>query len=87
MFAQHSRSPLTLWRPGPRAEQTRVAQLFFSDMNLEALQQGIRYRVYVDSDNLIVIGPQSVEALESIRRSIQIMLATCPSTLSGRCVA
>jgi hypothetical protein len=56
-------------------------------MNLEALQQGIRYRVYVDSDNLIVIGPQSVEALESImRRSIQI-IATCPSTLSGRCVA
>lgn len=71
MFAQHSRAPL---RPtealGPQAEMTRVAQLFFSDDNLNALQQGVRYRVYVDSGNQFVIGRQSDEALEAIMRSI-----------------
>jgi hypothetical protein len=71
MFAQHSRHPLTpVEALGPKAEQTHVAQLFFSDINLEALQQGIRYRVYVDSDNRIVVGHQSVEALQSIMRSV-----------------
>jgi hypothetical protein len=49
---------------------TRVAQLFFSDYNLNALQQGIRYRVYVDSGNMTVIGRQSDEALEAIMRSV-----------------
>lgn len=71
MFAQQTRRPLTPAEAlGPQAEMTRTAQLFFSDDNLNALQQGIRYRVYVDSENQIVVGRQSDEALEAIMRSI-----------------
>jgi hypothetical protein len=71
MYAQQTRRPLSpVEALGPQAEMTRLAQLFFSDNNLDALQQGIRYRVYVDSDNQFVVGKQSVEALEAIMRSV-----------------
>ena len=44
--------------------------LFMSRTNVEALQQGIRYRVYVDSRGRHVIGRQSDAELAIIMRSI-----------------
>lgn len=46
-----------------------VADLFFSADNVEALQQGIRYRVYVESGNEVVVGRQSDAELAIIMRS------------------
>ena len=47
-----------------------VADLFFSSDNVEALQEGIRYRVYTESGNEMVVGRQSDGELAVIMRSI-----------------
>jgi hypothetical protein len=44
--------------------------LFFSPENIEALQQGIRYRIYVETDGKSVIGRQSDTELKIVMRSI-----------------
>ena len=51
-------------------DRTPLSNLFFSTENMEALQQGIRYRVYVESGNKIIIGRQSEEELKIIMRAI-----------------
>lgn len=49
-----------------------VSELFFSDINIDALQQGIRYGVYRRSNGQHVIGNQSVDELKVIMRSIYL---------------
>lgn len=55
----------------PRGQEaTPLAALFFSRLNLDALQQGLRYRVYIESDGQHVISRQSDTELEVVMRSI-----------------
>lgn len=49
---------------------TRVGQFFMSQQNVEALQEAIRYRVFVESGNQYVIGRQSDSELGVVMRSI-----------------
>ena len=49
-----------------------VSELFFSPLNIRALQQGIRYRVYVASSGTHIIANQSEEELMIIMRSLYI---------------
>jgi hypothetical protein len=51
-------------------QQSPLSDLFFSRMNVDALQEGIRYKVYVQSDKKRIIGRQSDTELEVIMRSI-----------------
>jgi len=49
---------------------TPLNELFFSRENIEALQQGIRYRVWVESQGRFTIGRQNERELMIIMRSI-----------------
>jgi hypothetical protein len=51
-------------------QPSSVANVFFSDANVGALHQAIRYRVWVDSDRKLVIGRQSEEQLVFVMRSV-----------------
>jgi predicted helicase len=48
----------------------QLSDLFFSQKNIDALQQGIRYSVYRRSNGKHVIGNQSVSELQVVMRSI-----------------
>lgn len=52
-----------------------VSDLFFSDLNIDALQQGIRSGVYYKSCQKYNIGRQSDEELKVIMRSIYLQYA------------
>lgn len=49
-----------------------VSELFFSKHNISVLQNGIRYSVYIKTNNLSVIGNQSEFELMIIMRSIYL---------------
>jgi len=49
-----------------------VSKLFFSPMNVEAVQHGIRYRVWVETNGKNVISPQSDVELRTIMRGIYL---------------
>lgn len=49
---------------------SRATQLFMSSLNVDALQDAIRYRVFVDSGRQHVIGRQSDTELAIVMRSI-----------------
>ena len=51
---------------------SRVASLYFSQTNVDALQHGIRYGVYRDSDGRHVIGRQSDVELAVVMRSVYL---------------
>jgi hypothetical protein len=51
-------------------KQSPVSELFFSQRNIDTLQEGIRYRVYTDSGNSMVIGRQSDVELGLVMRSV-----------------
>lgn len=51
-------------------EDNLLAQVYFSEGNVQILQNGLRAGVYEKSDSKIVIPPQSVENLKIIMRSI-----------------
>jgi hypothetical protein len=54
-------------------ERTPVADLFFSSVNVDALQEGIRWRVYVDSGHKkYTISRQSDRELYIIMRSVYL---------------
>lgn len=53
-------------------EANNTSLLYLSPTNLEALQQGVRYQVYVQSQGAHVIGRQSDAELISIMRSIYL---------------
>lgn len=47
-----------------------LTQLFFSENNIDVLQDGIRYRVYVETNGKYTIGRQSDQELKIVMRSI-----------------
>lgn len=49
-----------------------VSNLFFSCNNIDALQDGIRYRIYKETNGKHVIGRQSDQDLKIIMRSIYL---------------
>lgn len=49
---------------------TPLSKLFFSEENINALQEGIRYRVYKETDGQYIIGRQSDQELKVVMRSI-----------------
>ena len=49
---------------------SRVGSVFMSDMNMDALQDAIRYRVHVESGGEITIGRQADAELGLVMRSI-----------------
>lgn len=56
----------------PQVCKTCVSELFFSEENIAALQQGMRYGVYRASGGKFVIGNQSRDELVIIMRSIYL---------------
>lgn len=52
-----------------------LSDLFFSSQNIEALQQGIRYRIYTETSGKYVIGRQSDQELRIIMRSVYYQYA------------
>lgn len=69
-MATETESPQTLM---PQVSRTAVSNLFFSKMNIDALQHGIRYGVYKKSGGKLVIGDQSRDELLTIMRSIYLV--------------
>lgn len=51
-------------------ERTPVSDLFFSVENINALQEGIRYRVWVETNEQYVIGRQNDTELKIIMRAL-----------------
>ena len=51
-------------------QSNELTKLYFSEDNIEALQQGIRYRVYVETNGQYTIGRQSDQELKVVMRSI-----------------
>jgi hypothetical protein len=49
-----------------------VSDLFFSAKNIDVLQEGIRYRIYVESKGQFTIGRQSDQELKTVMRSIYL---------------
>jgi len=47
-----------------------VSDLFFSEFNINTLQDAIRYRVYTESNGKYTIGRQSDQELKAVMRSI-----------------
>jgi hypothetical protein len=52
--------------------QNSVSDLFFSEKNINAIQEGIRYRVYVESNGQFTIDRQSDQELKAVMRSIYL---------------
>lgn len=68
-----------------RTQSTSVSKLFFSANNIDALQDGIRYRVYVETNGKYVIGRQSDQELKIVMRSIYLQYAkNLPSDVVGQ---
>lgn len=55
-----------------RINPTEVSKLFFSEQNINALQDGIRYRIYVETNGRHVLGRQSDQELKIVMRSIYL---------------
>jgi hypothetical protein len=53
-----------------RTIPNEVSTLYFSEQNIDALQEGIRYRIYVETNGAHVLGRQSDQELKIIMRSI-----------------
>lgn len=51
---------------------TPVASLFFSQLNIDSLQDAIRYQVFSKTNNKHVIGKQSETELQIVMRSIYL---------------
>jgi hypothetical protein len=56
----------------PQVQRTCVADIFFSEENIEALQHGVRYGTYLQSNGTIVVGNQSRDELSIIMRSLYL---------------
>lgn len=54
---------------------TKLSNLFFCPANIDALQEGIRYRVYVETNGKYVIGRQNDQELKIVMRSIYYQYA------------
>jgi hypothetical protein len=52
--------------------KNNVSELFFSELNINALQDGIRYKIYNETNGQHVIGRQSDQELKVVMRSIYL---------------
>jgi len=65
--------------------KTAVSEVFFSKRNIDALQEAIRYQVYVNTDNQYVISRQSDTELQIIMRSMYLQYSkNLPFDISGQ---
>ena len=55
-----------------RGKESRVGELFFSNMNKGVLHEAIRYSVWKESEKMLVIGRQSDAELSIVMRSIYL---------------
>lgn len=71
MFNEESRDSDTLNKEAIRNihQNNALSSLFFSDLNVNAIQEAIRYQVYVKSDKKYVIDKQSETELYIIMRA------------------
>ena len=51
-------------------DSTTLSQVFFSEQNIQIIQNGIRAGVYKKSNGQYVIGPQDCDSLKIVMRSI-----------------
>lgn len=49
-----------------------ISELFFSELNINALQDGIRYKIYNETNGKYIIGRQSDQELKVVMRSIYL---------------
>jgi hypothetical protein len=56
-------------------EESLLANLYFSEENIQIIQNGLRAGVYKMSNNKIVVPPQNVDNLKIIMRSIYLQYA------------
>jgi hypothetical protein len=56
-------------------DETQLSKLFFSQDNLQILQNGIRAGVYHRSNGQYVIGPQDCDSLKIVMRSVYLQYA------------
>ena len=62
-----------------------LSDAFFSQQNIQIIQNGIRAGVYKKSNNQYVIGPQDCDSLKIIMRSVFLQHATNqPQNISGQ---
>jgi len=61
-------------------EANALAQVFFSEGNIQILQNGLRAGVYKMSSNKFVVTPQSIDAIKVIMRSIYLQNAQHSNT-------
>ena len=62
--------PASMQKFIPQVGKTCVSDIFFSEENIEALQHGVRFGVYRDSNGTIIVGNQSRDELSIIMRSV-----------------
>jgi Family of unknown function (DUF5761) len=58
-----------------QVQTNELSKMYFSEDNIDALQHGIRYRVYVETNGQYVIGRQSDQELKIIMRSVYFQYA------------
>ena len=64
---------------------TDLSQVFFSQQNIQILQNGIRAGIYHRSNGQYVIGPQDCDSLKIIMRSVYLQhAANQPKNVSGQ---
>ena len=56
-------------------EYNVLGQVYFSDKNIQIIQNGLRAGVYKKSNNMFVIPPQNIDNLKIIMRSIYLQYA------------
>jgi hypothetical protein len=63
-------------------DETILSKVFFSQQNIQTLQNGIRVGVYNKSNGQYVIGPQDCDVLKIIMRSVYLQnAANLPSNI------
>jgi hypothetical protein len=66
-------------------ESNLLAQVYFSAANIQIVQNGLRAGVYKKSENRFVIGPQNIDTLKIIMRSIYLQYAEHrPDDITGQ---
>lgn len=81
-----SGSPSVYGEPTLKSKRpTPVSALFFSDTNVNAVQDAIRYRVWVDTAGKHVIGRQNDIELMTVMRSIYLQYSiNAPTDITGQ---
>jgi len=66
-------------------EDNVLAQVYFSEANIQILQNGLRAGVYKMSSNQFIIAPQNIDSLKMIMRSIYLQYAEhSPDDIKGQ---